>query len=210
VPNPVDLDEFERRPEPGRFRRRFGIPAGPLVLFLGQMTPRKRIDVLVRAFARVGRPDAHLAIAGNDMGAGPSARALVRALDLDGRTTFTGLLRAGERLEALADADVLVYPSEHEIFGLVPLEALLSHTPVIVADDSGCGEVVARTGGGARVPVGDAAALAWAIDAVLTTPERWRAAAVDAADRVRALYGPDVVCAQLEQMYRDMLEPSAV
>ena len=46
----------------------------------------------------------------------------------------------------------MVYPSAHEVFGLVPLEALLWGTPVIVSGDSGCGEVIGRTGGGQVVP----------------------------------------------------------
>ncbi len=57
-----------------------------------------------------------------------------------------GTAAGPRRLELLADADVVVYPSEHEIFGLVPLEALLVGTPVVVADDSGCGEVIHSTG----------------------------------------------------------------
>src|SRR5712692_2587959 len=181
LPNPVDLDEFQVPVAAGNFRRRFQLLSGPLVLFLGKLTPRKRVDVLVRAFARVRRSDAWLAIAGNDMGAGTEIRSLTRTLGLEQRTIFTGLLRAEERLEALADADVLVYPSEHEIFGLVPLEALLSSTPVIVADDSGCGEVVRATGGGQVVAHGDADALARAIDDVLADPCRWRQAATAAA-----------------------------
>src|SRR5712691_1217150 len=204
IPNPVDLDELTSPVTPGNFRRRFALPSGPLVLFLGKLTPRKRLDVLSQAFARLQRSDASLVIAGNDMGAGVEARSLVRALGLEGRTFFTGLLRAEERLEALADADVLVYPSEHEIFGLVPLEALLSGTSVVVADDSGCGEVVRATGGGQVVPLGNAEALARAIDAVLDDPTSWRAAATLAQARIRATYGADVVCAQLEQLYQGM------
>ncbi len=205
IPNPVDLDEFATPATIGAFRRRSALPPGPLVLFLGKLTPRKRLDVLARAFARVDRSDAWLVIAGNDMGADVDTRALVRALGLDRRTVFTGLLRARERLEALADADVLVYPSQHEIFGLVPLEALLSGTPVIVADDSGCGEIVRATGGGQVVPLGDADALARAIERVLEDPSGWRAAAADAAVRVRAAYGEAPVCAQLDQLYTEMI-----
>ena len=205
IPNPVDLDEFGSPVARGAFRRRFTLPSGPVVLFLGRLTPRKRLDVLARAFARLERPDACLVIAGNDMGAGASTRALAQALGIAPRTVFTGLLRAHERLEALADADVLVYPSEHEIFGLVPLESLLSGTPVVVADDSGCGEVVGATGGGRIVPLGDAAALAQAIDSILDNPARWRAAASDAAVRVRSVYGADVVCAQLDHLYAEVV-----
>ncbi|MGH9254905.1 MAG: glycosyltransferase family 4 protein, partial [Vicinamibacterales bacterium] len=122
----------------------------------------------------------------------------------EGRTLFTGLLEGRARLELLADADVVVYPSEHEIFGLVPLEALLSGTPVVVTSDSGCGEVIASTGGGLVVQ-GDADALRSAIDHILESPAHWRAAAAEAAKRVRAMYAPGVVCAQLEQVYLDMV-----
>jgi len=132
IPNPVDLDEFTPPIARGLFRQRFGLGTGPLVLFLGKITPRKRLDVLVRAFARL-RSDARLVLAGNDMGAAAGARALVRSLGIEPRTLFTGLLKGQDRLEALADAEVLVYPSQDEIFGLVPLEALLCGTPVIVA-----------------------------------------------------------------------------
>jgi glycosyltransferase involved in cell wall biosynthesis len=211
IPNPVDLDEFTAPIPRGRFRERFGLPDASgtrLVMFLGKLTPRKRVDVLVRAFARLDRPDARLVIAGNDMGSGTGTHTLVHELGLDARTIFTGLLRGQERLEALADADVLVYPSEDEIFGLVPLEAILSGTPVIVADDSGCGEIVRRTGGGQVVPAGDVDALARAIGAILDAPSSWRAATVPAASTIRATFGDDVVCAQIERMYIDMVGAS--
>jgi glycosyltransferase involved in cell wall biosynthesis len=146
-------------------------------------------------------------IAGNDMGAGASARTLIRALGLEGRTLFTGLLCGPERLEALADADVVVYPSQDEIFGLVPLEALLSGTPVVVAGDCGCGEVISGLGGGGLVvPLGDAAALAVAIAAVLDAPGPWREAAAAAALRVRSTFGESVVCAAYEDLYRGMVQ----
>ena len=206
IPNPIDLDEFTSPVTRGAFRRRVALPAtGRVVVFLGKLTRRKRVDVLVRAFARLDRSDTWLVIAGNDMGAGADVRSLVRALGLEPRTLFTGLLRGRDRLEVLADADVLVYPSQDEIFGLVPLEALLSGTPAIVADDSGCGEVMRAMGGGPVVPLGDVDALARAIDGVLAAPSEWRAAAADAGRRVRAAYGGDVVCAQLEHLYGDMI-----
>ena len=172
VPNPIDLEEFETPPRAGGFRARLGL-AGPVVAFLGKITPRKRVDHLIRAFARSAHPGATLVVAGNDMGAASSARAAAREAGVADRTHFVGLLEGAARLELLADADVVVYPSEHEIFGLVPLEALLTGTPVVVSDDSGCGEVVGSVGGGLVVP-GTDDALATAIDTVLGQPERWR------------------------------------
>jgi glycosyltransferase involved in cell wall biosynthesis len=211
VPNPIDLDEFSPPASRGEFRRRSALPAAsdaPVVMFLGKLTPRKRLDVVVRAFARLERRDARLVIAGNDMGAGGDTRSLVRSLGLEARPLFTGLLRGRERLDALADADVVVYPSQDEVFGLVPLEALLSGTPVVVAGDSGCGEIVRHTGGGQVVPPGDVDALARAIGAMLDAPAEWRAATGPAADRIRAAFGEDVVCARIERLYSDMVATS--
>ena len=201
VPNPVDLDEFSAPVDGDRFRQEHSLRAAPLILFLGKLTPRKRLDVLVRAAARLPGSDWQLVIAGNDMGAGSDTRALARTLGIDGRTHFTGLLSGHRRLEALAAADVVVYPSQDEIFGLVPLEALLCGTPVIVSDDSGCGEVISATGGGQIVSVGDAEALAAAIQQTLIEPHRWRQAAAEAAVNVRAAYNPRTVCDQIEDVY---------
>ena len=177
----------------------------PLVLFLGKLTPRKRVDVLINAFARLERADARLVIAGNDMGSGRELRALVRSLGLDDRVFFTGLLTGSDRLAALADADVVVYPSEDEIFGLVPLESLLAGTPVVVADDSGCGEVIGATGGGLVVPLGDVEALERAIGRVLDDRGSWRSKVGDAAARVRDRFSPAVVADAFDEIYESVL-----
>lgn len=203
VPNPLDLSEFDPPPARGRFRARHRIE-GPLVAFLGKITPRKRVDLLIRAFARLSHTDATLVVAGNDMGAAAAAARAARDTGAAARTRFVGLLKGRERLDLLGDADVVVYPSEHEIFGLVPLEALLVGTPVIVADDSGCGEVIGATGGGLVVR-GSADALQQGIDAVLRHPAFWRAAAGTAAAIVRERFSADAVGAQLEDVYADVV-----
>ncbi len=205
VPNPVDLEEHELPVARGRFRAARGLGSAPLVLFLGKLTPRKRVDVLIDAMTCGVPADARLVIAGNDMGAGSALTRQVRARGLADRVLFTGLLEAGARLEALADADVVVYPSADEVFGLVPLEALLVGTPVVVADDSGCGEIVSEIGGGLVTPLGDPAALAGAIRQVLEAPDRWRQAAREAAAHVRTRFNGAAVAEQLDAVYRDVL-----
>ncbi len=205
VGNPVDLEEHRQRPRRGSFRAAHGLGADPLVLYLGKLTPRKRVDVLLRAFASDVSPGARLVIAGNDMGSCRSLERLAAELGLTGRVVFPGLLRGGARLEALADADVVVYPSADEVFGLVPLEALLTGTPVIVADDSGCGQLIGQVGGGLVTPLGDVAALAAAIRDVLAAPGKWRERATEAAARVRQRYGGASIAAEVDALYHDVL-----
>src|SRR5688572_19093662 len=70
VPNPIDDREFEGARNPAGFRETHAVGAGPLVLFLGKLTPRKGVDVLLSAFRQLDRPAARLLVAGNDMGSG--------------------------------------------------------------------------------------------------------------------------------------------
>jgi glycosyltransferase involved in cell wall biosynthesis len=204
VPNPLDLSEFTEIPGREDFRRKHALGDGPVILFLGKLTPRKGLDVLLGAFRLGSDPSSRLVIAGNDMGTGATVDHLATRLGLAARVTRIGLLRGRERLEALASADVLVYPSRDEVFGLVPLEALLCGTPVVVSNDSGCGEVIGRTGGGHIVPYGDAPTLAGAIDAILSSPAVWKTRTVSAAAKARQYFDAETVCEQMERVYADV------
>lgn len=145
-------------------------------------------------------------IAGNDLGGLSAALERARALGIRGQVTVTGLLRGADRLEALAAADVVVYPSSDEVFGLVPpasrcwrvqFPSSLAMTPVPRRwwpQPGRCG----------RAPQ-DPAALAVAIANVLDAREAWRREARAAATRVRALFGTDTVVSTLDAVYHDVL-----
>ena len=109
-------------------------------------------------------------------------------------------------MEALTDADVVVYPSAHEVFGLVPLESLMCGTPVIVADDCGCGEIIRETGGGDVTPVGDGGQLAAALGGMLDNLDMWRVRARAAGSAIPVMYGATTVTATLESVYREACE----
>jgi glycosyltransferase involved in cell wall biosynthesis len=202
IPNAVDEREFETAPDPAAFRRTHILGDAPIVLLLAKLTPRKGAATLLRAFAKLGRSDAHLIIAGSDMDSGLPAHAATS----HARVHRLGLLTGRERLDALAAADVVVYPSEGEVFGLVPLEALLCGSPVIVCNDSGAGEVIGTVGGGHIIPPGDEDSLAGAIDSILGANTLWRQRARTAAARVRQRFGADSVSERLDAIYHDVLE----
>jgi len=205
VPNPLAPLPSCCLPERGRFRERLGLTNAPLLMYLGTLGPRKQPGMLARAAAALGRSDAQLVFAGNDMGEERAVRSLVRRLGLEPRTRFTGLLTGPSRYAALADADVLVYPSYGEVFGLVPLEALQAGTPVIVSNDSGCGEIVGELGGGLLVAPGHPALLAAAIETILGHLPRWRASAAQAGVEASRRFHPDAVAMDLEAIYREAM-----
>ena len=205
IPNPIDEAEFSRSLDGRSFRVRMRLENVPIVLFLGKLTPRKGVEDLVHAFAAMPPSDVRLVVAGNDMGSAASLESLVRRLGLTTRVIRAGLLTGTDRLDAMAAANVVVYPSRDEIFGLVPLEALLCGTPVVVCNDSGCGEVISGTGGGLVVPPGDITGLSAAIETILANQETWRSHAASAALVARRRYGSGVVCDQLESLYHAVL-----
>jgi glycosyltransferase involved in cell wall biosynthesis len=205
IGNPIDPDEFVRPLQPDRFRQRHRL-SGRIVLFLGKLTPRKGVDVLVRAFTGLRPADTTLVIAGNDMGSGAAVDALTAAAPRESRIVRIGLLRGEERLDALAAATLVVYPSRDEVFGLVPLEALMCGTPVVVCGDSGCGEIVGRLGGGLIVAHGDVPALSSAMSAILDDEAVWRSRAQEAAPLVRSTFGVDTICGHIEDLYRTVLD----
>jgi glycosyltransferase involved in cell wall biosynthesis len=205
VPNPLAPLPSCCLPERDRFREHLGLTAAPLLMFFGTLSPRKQPAVLARAAGGLGRPDLQLVFAGNDMGEERAVRRVVRRNGVAPRTRFTGLLTGPARYAALASADVVVYPSYGEVFGLVPLEALQAGTPVIVSNDGGCGEIIDDLGGGLLVAPGNPALLASAIETMLASLPRWRAAAARAGAEASRRFHPDAVAEQLVEVYRDAI-----
>jgi len=200
IPNGLDLAEFSPLPERGAFRARHGLGSRPLVAYLGQVSPRKGVGHLVDAFADGGPEEACLVVAGPDMGAMADARARAR-----GDVRFIGTLEGRERLELLADTDVLVYASTAEIFGLVPFEGLLCGAPVVVADDCGCGELIAEAGAGLLVRHGDVAGLRARIRTLLVDRVAARAMVTRGRAFIGARLGFAAVARQHVSLYASIL-----
>lgn len=147
--------------------QRHGV-AGPYVLHVGTLEPRKGLDVLIDAAAtragwtlvlagRLGFDGERLAAKARDAGA-----VLLQGLDDD---ALVDLYRGAEALAA---------PAIHEGFGIVPLEAMACGTPAVIAADAGALNEVSDE---AAVVVGE------------RTPEAWLAG-IDAAIRDRAALVP--------------------
>jgi glycosyltransferase involved in cell wall biosynthesis len=204
IPNGVRLEEFAVLPARGEFRRAHGLGDAPLVLFVGKITPRKGVDVLIRALAQLP-PDVQVVVAGNFMMPARPLHRLAQQLGVEQRVHFVGFLAEAQKLAAYADADVVAYPSVHEIFGLVPFEALMCGTPVVVCDDSGCGEVVAQAGGGLLVPYGQPAALAAALRTLLLDPTRRSRCAAKGRRYVEHQLGWDHIAERTLALYEEVI-----
>ena len=150
-------------------------PAGRLggsILFVGRLEPRKGVEVLIRAFARLAQalPDARLTICG-DGAERPALQAQAERLRLAGRIFFLGALDERGKLEQFASADLFCAPSPYgESYGLVLAEAMAAGLPVVAAANSGYRTVLTEAGAAGLVPPGDAQALAAKLEQFLRDP----------------------------------------
>jgi glycosyltransferase involved in cell wall biosynthesis len=103
------------------------------VLYLGEVSRGKGVDVLIHAFAEIERelPETKLLICGKPNRDQPGLEELCRSLELK-NVEFRGFVPEAELPEYYARATVMTFPSRYG-FGLSSLEAMACGTPVVVA-----------------------------------------------------------------------------
>jgi glycosyltransferase involved in cell wall biosynthesis len=156
IPHGINVKEYIQLPPRGDFRAKYlGGYDGPLVLFLSRLNAKKGLDILVQAFAKVleQMPAVRLAIVGG--GDPPQFESQVknwlRDCGINGRAIMPGFLKSQEKLEAFADSDVFVLPSQAENFSFAMFEAMASHIPVVVSDTLNYAEEIGRCQSGVVV-----------------------------------------------------------
>jgi glycosyltransferase involved in cell wall biosynthesis len=138
---------------------------GPLVLTVSRVAPQKALDVLLDAAARLRTRATWVVLGDGDVGLLASLREEVARRSLP--VHLAGAV--ADPGPWLAAADVFVLPSLWEARALVVQEAMAAGAPVVASDTGGLHDLVGESG--LLVPVGDAEALARAVDRVLTDSE---------------------------------------
>ncbi len=141
----------------------------PFILYVGTLEPRKNVPVLLRAFAAIAKAFPHeLILVGAEGWLTSEIHTTLADLRLGDRVRLAGYGDPAALPGWYGAADLLVYPSRFEGFGLPPLEAMACGTPVIVSNATSLPEV----GGDAVLTIDpdDIAGLAAAMRRVLTDP----------------------------------------
>lgn len=122
----------------------------PFLLYAGSIRPQKNIPRLIEAFAVVMEElgehadfeDLRLIIIGDEISKHPSVRRTVQQCRVEDRVRFLGYVPFDTLRVFYESALAFVFPSLYEGFGLPPLEAMASGTPVITSASSSLPEVV--------------------------------------------------------------------
>lgn len=163
-----DWTEEERK----TWRSRFALPDEEIVMYVGRFVREKGIHVLLSAASAIlaRRPNAKFVIVGG--GNRAQFESFVRWYGLSDKVLFTGFMSGRNLLQTYRVADVAVFPSLYEPFGIVALEGMAAGAAVVASDAGGLREVVRHDETGTLHFAGDPASLAWAVLRVLDEPER--------------------------------------
>jgi phosphatidylinositol alpha-1,6-mannosyltransferase len=210
IPPGVDTIRFAPLPpiERASTRARLGLPAGgPLVLSVSRLVPRKGMDTLIEAAARLEREGRHpqltVAIAGSGRDRARLDRLIRRTgapVRLMGRVPSPDL----PALYACADVFALCCRSrwgglEQEGFGIVFLEAAASGVPAVAGDSGGAAEAVVDGETGIVVAdPNDVVAVAASLDRLLSEPGLAARQGQAARQRAETHFGYDVLAARLD------------
>lgn len=209
IPNGVDPKRFDalKNEDLTSFRLAFAGPGEPIVYYVGRMVPEKGLSVLIDAVPSVLRewPGVKFVLAGGG-GYANDLRAQAERLGVASNVIFPGRIPDHVRDGLFRIADVAVFPSLYEPFGIVALEAMAAGTPVVVSDVGGLSEVVDLHETGIKVYPDNPESLAWGILHTLKHPD-WSRTRVENAGRiVRSQYNWGRIADMTLDVYRRVAE----
>ena len=169
VPNGVNLNKFTGMDRDYSFRRKYAMDNEKIILFMGRLVYEKGVQNLIAAMPKVlaSYHDAKLVIAGKG-GMLDELKAQADYLGISNKVYFAGYMNGKDVERMYKAADISVFPSTYEPFGIVALEGMLAERPIVVSDAGGLGEIVEHRVTGMKSYCGNPNSIA---DSILFNPE---------------------------------------
>ena len=176
------------------------------LLFVGGLTPPKRLDTLLQAMAEVVRvcPETQLRIVGDGEDR-PRWEALAGDLGITGQVTFAGALPHEDIPAEMRSASVLVHCSDHEGLPSAIMEALMCGLPVVATRVGGIPDLIQDGGTGFLVDPERPDETAERLVTILSNPDLIARMSRAALAFARAHLDKEIVMDQIEELYRTVL-----
>ncbi|MGP8321377.1 MAG: glycosyltransferase family 4 protein [Methanosarcinaceae archaeon] len=209
IPNGIEIEDFDIPLSKEECKMKLGLPLNKnMILFVGNLTPYKGPDVLVKAMSMITGeiPDVELVFVGSG-GMRADLEELSKKLGVEKCVKFAGFVE--ERLKPLyyKAADVFCLPStmSTESFGIVNLEAMACRVPIVASKLGGIPDVVKDGEDGLLVLPKDSGSLADAIIYLLGNSDVRRNMGKNGRKKVEN-YSWEKVVGEVETVYRKLLE----
>lgn len=189
IPNGVNLQLFSNVNVDYDFRRQYAMDNEKIILYVGRLVYEKGIQNLIAAMPKIldRYHDSKLIICGRG-GMIDDLREQVKYLGIDNKVYFAGYCDSKKMQKMYKCADVAVFPSTYEPFGIVAIESMLSGTPTIVSDVGGLNEIVEHGVTGMKSYAGNANSIADSVLALLFDPKLCANISQNAIKKVKENY----------------------
>ena len=172
IPNGINVNNFVGIDRDYDFRRQYAMDNEKIILYVGRLVYEKGVQHLISAMPKIlaNYHDSKLIIAGKG-GMMDELRAQAFNMGLSDKVYFTGYLNSKQVQKMYKCADVAVFPSTYEPFGIVALEAMLAGVPTVVSDIGGLNEIVEHRIDGMKSYAGNANSIADSVLSLLYDPQ---------------------------------------
>lgn len=200
LPMGVDTDYFTPEKRDEKILEQYSI-IGPMIVFVGSIIERKGVPYLIESVPAVVEhfPDAKFVL----IGAGnltEEMRKRSKVLTVERNVIFTGFVDELTKAKCLATADVFVFPSLSEGFGIVNVEAMSSGTIPIVSDLPVFKDIIENGKTGFIVKQKNSKDLSDAIIRVLENPQKYSSMGVEAREYVRKHFDWKIVISNFNSL----------
>ena len=186
------------------YGRSLGLASKQYMVFLGRLVPEKRVDLLIKAFQRLGSTGWKLVLVGDTSDTGTYTAELMQLAAGNPNIVFTGELQAARLSEVVRGAGLLVLPSEVEGLPLALLEAMHEGVPTVASDIPVHAQILGRDRG-LLFESGSLQSLESRLDWAIANSPQMRAMARRAGQYVRSHHNWDNITQKYVDLYGSLL-----
>ena len=206
IPNGINLNNFTGVEKDYDFRRQYALDNEKIILYVGRLVYEKGIQNLIGAMPKIldRYHDAKLVICGKG-GMMDELKAEVHNLGIDNKVYFAGYCDSKKVQKMYKCADIAVFPSTYEPFGIVALEAMLAGIPTVVSDVGGLNEIVDHGVNGMKSYAGNSNSIADSVLALLFDNKLCDTVSKNAVKKVKELYNWNKIAQDTHYVYEQAI-----
>lgn len=205
IPNGVNIPQG--KPASEIIKEKYGLNGEDYLLWMGRLTPEKRVDWLIKAFKEIKgtMPSLKLVIVGGTSATDEYVGRLEKLAGSDGRIIFTGYVAGQEKEELFSNALLFTLPSYLEGLPIALLEAMSHRLPCLVSDIEPHREIISGGVDGFLFQSNDFSDFAGKLGELLESPEKLENIGENARRKVEKEYNWDEVVRKTEEIYQELV-----
>jgi|LGOV01.1.fsa_nt_gb glycosyltransferase involved in cell wall biosynthesis len=200
----VDTEKYSPTKRDEKFWTNFNINSEIIILFTGRLTEEKGILELLEVFELFGTKNSNISLV--ICGGGGNLEGFVSEKTKEMKNAhYIGFLAESDLQKAYASADIGIFPSPNEGFGLVYLESMASGLPTVGVNNGGPGEIITNAFDGILLQDNSPTTIWNALDKLIKDKELRKELGKNARLTIEKKYAPEVIAKEYLNLFRRFL-----